>query len=756
MLLNKKFLSVITGLVLVSVCNAQSQNPDAYYLAIKGGISLGNYETGLNWVLLKHFQGQESGSPQLSSVSGASAGSLNSILSAIDTCLPNERETIEKNILRSSWNIGIDELLPTDGEINGHNEQGIFTRNSFRAKYEELLKRIETPLQKDCNLLITMSITKVEPYRHSIARIDENISLQRFVVPILVSGKRKETIKFRNIDILKMENKLHGEQQNSQPWIPGPYLNLLEHKDDETDDYTIEFKTVFNLAMASSAFPIAFEPVEIPFCFPHKLERGKACEGGRAEIAKFSDGGLFDNSPIGVSLDIAFCDRFPLDRKSCEAKKSRGVNLIYINPDSYRTKSQAARKSVSDNSTLGVWNYGKYFIDSFNTASEQEYRSALVRIKEEESKTVKTTFLMTNRYHNLLADFHSHFGAFYAEEYRYHDYLVGVYDGMYAVSRLVCRERSAGYEEKSCVQEEMLSRISRIAPDTKNDESVRDFLSYLYNSEFNAIVPYVSREPDKNINIILSRAFNYINKTTDKGITYKQYLASLKKAVDVEDLRKHPDLNRILYSGEKYTASKLRKIYANLVKIQKEAGKCINCDEDSKDDPNQQIYAVLEIVKPVAYSAIYHNEKGVWPLAINDSFSINYGFDISQKNQVLSIDYRHVLAPRYSLDLSAGAHYFGRELRNDHYSSLSAGLTYHLSGIVFPTIGIGYERGSEGEKIYKSELSSVYLKGGVMDELVTIKLLRRLDDLEEYSVRTRDEISLVVFFDLSKIARMVF
>ncbi|MDJ0833301.1 MAG: hypothetical protein QNJ69_07230, partial [Gammaproteobacteria bacterium] len=71
-------------LTWVSVSAATPVNPQQgrandYYLAIKGGVSLGSYESGINYILLKYIQEQEANGSKLVSFSGASAGSINSL-----------------------------------------------------------------------------------------------------------------------------------------------------------------------------------------------------------------------------------------------------------------------------------------------------------------------------------------------------------------------------------------------------------------------------------------------------------------------------------------------------------------------------------------------------------------------------------------------------------------------------------------------------------------------------------------------------
>lgn len=758
--------AVLLSIAFSQASYAQDEKTQSYYLAIKGGVSLGNYETGINWMLLKYLQGSEkqtaSEHSKIISFSGASAGSLNSILSAIDTCVPEAVESLEKNLMRATWDIGIDKLLPSNQELNAENTtvnetsqgMGLFSREAFYDKYRNIEQRISRPVEKDCNILITISITRVEPYRYPVKEFEEIINLQRFVVPVLVTAKAGEKISFRNVDFLKRAGDQHGNKSGVENRIPGPYLKLVEKKHAGNNFYSIDFQVIFDLALASSAYPIAFEPVALNYCFPHQLIDGEACIMGRAETARFSDGGLFDNSPIGVSLDVASspqCWRIEnITDGSCAAKKHSDTNIIYINPDSYRTKTVTQQKQLPSEVNTGLWGYGKYFLDSFHTASEKEYRSALQRIETETG----SSFFMTNRYHHLLADFHAHFGAFYADVFRQHDYLVGVYDGAYAIARLECKSElpgPAGQDRRRCIREKLMIMAQRIDSDTSYSELNKDFFKYLYNTEFNKSLSI--KKPERNIYIILSRAFNSSNKTEKQGIAFKAYLANLAGLINKQAINHSGDLNRLIEDGPQFTEEKLRDIYANMTAIQKISGDCVGCEGKQI---NQTIGTILEMAEPVASSVIIWSETGTWPLAVNDVFTVRYGFDISQKDQVLDLRFRKKMTAKFSADLSVSAHYFGGELQHDHYLSAALGATYHRNDIGLPTIGMGYQRGAKGRTIYKQEINSLYLDLGLLDELVAVRLSLRLDDLEKYAVKTRDDLSFVVSIDLVSLYKIIF
>ncbi len=757
-------------LMFAAVAEANSSIKDDYFLAIKGGISLGSYETGLNRSLLKYIQHKEQSQlAQLVAFSGASAGSINSVLSAIDHCIVDKTidsgslrmtDSLENNFMQWTWDIGIDDLVPTgqqsiqniDLALSPQQQQGsIFSRAGFankKAIIKELLKRNAQP---GCKIIITMSITMVEPYSYQIKEIGETINLQRFVIPVEVlevDGK----LKFKNFSVTSLE------YQQDTIKIPSAYLRLVENEQD-----FISFDDVWNLALASSAFPLAFEPVSLSFCFPHELEQQNQqdqaqarCTSGRANKAYFSDGGLLDNSPIGVSLEVA------TQHKNGPLKN---IKLIYINPDSYRTKGGEVKKRTQSQSRSGLWDYGIYMAESFLTAKQQEYRSALRKILNLDARS----YYMTNRYHHLLADLHYHFGAFYAKEFRYHDYLVGIYDGANVIAQIECDNRSAfekninrlNTDYRNCVREEVLKWILDSPVIDPVDHSVdaqtrrvsSNFFKYLYNTEFDKSL--VIQQLESNRYIALTRAFGTVNKTGSDDLNYSLYLQNLDKLKLKLNLNEQDDLYKILYSGKKYTSQKVSQIYENIIQMQSLAAGCVACENELA---NEKIGDALKVIKPVVDSYLDHLDSGIWPLPIKETIAIKYGFNISQKNQLLSLEFRpkSLRFKNISTDFGVAIQHFGNELANDNYRSASVGLSYHRDSVVLPTLGFGYQYETKGDTVYARDLNSVYLKASLLDEVFSIKFLYRLDKVEQYAITTRDDVAIELTTDLSKICQMIF
>ena len=89
----------------------------SFALAIRGGVSLGSYESGFNWALLKymkkHWAENRTGNVsyiELKATSGASAGSINALISTMSWCIDNNKtrarklfpDSVSDNLLRDT------------------------------------------------------------------------------------------------------------------------------------------------------------------------------------------------------------------------------------------------------------------------------------------------------------------------------------------------------------------------------------------------------------------------------------------------------------------------------------------------------------------------------------------------------------------------------------------------------------------------------------------------------------------------------
>ena len=106
--------SPIVGTPPGAIDEVRSADEQPYAMTISGGVSLGAYEAGLNWAVIELMRNHTARqAPRLLGVTGASAGSINALLTAIRWCETRPTSTAEENLFARTWlPIGLDKLLP--------------------------------------------------------------------------------------------------------------------------------------------------------------------------------------------------------------------------------------------------------------------------------------------------------------------------------------------------------------------------------------------------------------------------------------------------------------------------------------------------------------------------------------------------------------------------------------------------------------------------------------------------------------------
>ena len=153
---------------------------------------------------------------------------------------------------------------------------------------------------------------------------------------------------------------------------------------------------------------------------------------------QFIDGGVFDNVPLGLAVSLTGQILAPADAEQ--------VHYVYVDPDHARSYSKAptppperpAIKRVGLSTTFD-------FISTFVAVSEQYelqtvarylYKPTDGRLPNGEKLPPATPLpRLSSRFHPLMGSYLAHFGAFFAEPFREHDFYVGVYDGLINAAR---------------------------------------------------------------------------------------------------------------------------------------------------------------------------------------------------------------------------------------------------------------------------------------------------------------------------------
>jgi predicted acylesterase/phospholipase RssA len=437
---------------------APSPAPQRYSLTVRGGVSLGAYEGGINWALLKVLKDDPSVS--LTTVTGASAGNINAFLSAIEWCQSATRsgqESVRNNLFWQAWvPVGIHGLFPR--RAKGYQPgDGLFTRTAFASAEDAFRKAVDDGgrFGSPCGLHVGVSVTRVRSADIVIRSVDAqsgndgiHIPSQRFVATFGLDVGAKG-LRFR--------------QLNQHDHEVGEYLTLPSTDGVVSDDQLIE------LIHASSAFPVAFGPQIIRHCPDDaELHGGARCSPPIAD--QFIDGGVFDNVPLGLAVSLTEQLLAPADAEQ--------VHYVYIDPDHARSYAPLPMPPPERPETKRVGLSTTFdFIKTFVSVSQQYELQGVARYlykptdggQANGAKTPPATPLprLTSRLQPLMGSYLAHFGAFFAEPFREHDFYVGVYDGLVNAAR----EKWNIHADGRPLTEEEAIRFARLSSPTSASAS---------------------------------------------------------------------------------------------------------------------------------------------------------------------------------------------------------------------------------------------------------------------------------------------
>ena len=344
MLAKPLVILVAVGLLAAHAGAQETTVPARLSLAISGGASKGAYEAGLNWAVLKMvghaddvttLGGGRLQPLELASVAGASAGGVNTILSALAWCTREANEggipnRIDDNVFRDIWlRVDINELLPSRADSPSYlPDDAAFSRKDYFEAADDLRKKWnENAFRSGCRVPMGVTVTRVDPQVLIVDGIE--VGNQRFYIPF--------------------ELRVGHDGNASYYFDPADYPNLsdpamiLMPRPRADPEYSISDARVIDAAATTSAFPTAFGRRRLQYCrlelheSPDSAQTKGAVsetdlvcpEGYTLDEAEFADGGLFDNLPIGLARTLA--------EESVHARENPApVKYGYIDPNRTR------------------------------------------------------------------------------------------------------------------------------------------------------------------------------------------------------------------------------------------------------------------------------------------------------------------------------------------------------------------------------------------------------------------------------------
>ena len=406
-----------------------------FSMVISGGVSLGAYESGYNWAMIKMLSSIRKKNlfiePKLHAVAGASAGSINALLSTMYWCQKDDvplHNTIHDNLFFETWvNLGIEDLAIIGEDPN--NKSSLFSRHGLKKKAAKIMKHFkENVYRKGCEVALGVSVTKATPMIEEVSGI--KIKNQHFSVPLTIKEKDGH---------LAIENRKMPPSTDFYIAIPD-----IEKQPDK----------VIDVLFASSAFPGAFQQVKLDYIYK-----------GKRVKHYFIDGGAYDNIPLQLAIE--------LDPKA---------NLfLFMDPNNMR-KEPPQKETEKEEMPIGFFQTNSLpLLSSLEIFQSMKLYQA---INQYFRNNPHNTLILSSRYHPLTGKFLEHFAAFLDRNFRLYDYHVGVYDAIYHLAEKL-RKKDI-YSQYT--QVEVMNRIKSKLGIDKDPEALAAYNLFL-KTEFYHIKP---------------------------------------------------------------------------------------------------------------------------------------------------------------------------------------------------------------------------------------------------------------------------
>ena len=338
--------------LLAAAPSAPSAPRGRLALVISGGVSLGNYEAGLTWAVVRYLRlaGRRT---DFAAVTGASAGATNALMAAAMWCEdPSETRDDDpnKNLFHDLWApVGLDELLPED-ESAFNSADGLLTaaplERAYRRVRAQLFGHGGLRFRPGCAVSVGITVTRDRPEDRQVAGL--RAGTQRFVIPwrfeVDASGQARVVPA-----PLGSDRESAGAQILLGEPPGGAGIGPLQASE---------------AMLASGAFPFAFRPRELCDCAlqcpEEDVVRDGSCEGpdfGQRITAlscssfaptaprqlcrrRYIDGGIFDNAPIGLAVDLA-------ETAGANPLPFAPTVYVVVDPDHRRLEPESARPGMS-------------------------------------------------------------------------------------------------------------------------------------------------------------------------------------------------------------------------------------------------------------------------------------------------------------------------------------------------------------------------------------------------------------------------
>jgi hypothetical protein len=403
---------------------------------------LGAYEAGVNWAIVEFLRASQDPAFReaigagngyyLAAATGASAGNVNGLLSALEWCADRAREP-EESLFWTMWvKTGIEQLM--NRSLSDDMNEAVFHRRFLQdSVFGASLARMRSGTARPCDVPVGLALTRVRP---DSVPIDAGNQIwgrtQRFIAAYRVRNEGTQLV------FDQPHPALHSDQSTGKLVV-----GTLDSATPQVDP-----QWIMDAVSASGAFPVAFAPITLKYLDRDSLDANWRCKrGGTCEVSElFIDGGAFDINP----LDLAISLRMTLPGRS---EPDSGTRIVYIDPGLLRNpilslRPSASQKQLPPRGISALLSFIGPFVTSSRSYEMHSLSRSLSRLGEEGAKQREWLRAMT-RSQPIFGEHLGAFAAFLGRPMREYDFFAGVYDGLhFAAHDLVCNRS----RDTTCVQ----------------------------------------------------------------------------------------------------------------------------------------------------------------------------------------------------------------------------------------------------------------------------------------------------------------
>lgn len=474
-------------------------------LATSGGVSIGSYLAGSNATLLEVLRLWRD-TPELRAAfrlphyrvvaaTGASAGSINALISAMRWCESGGRERLDEGLYWRVWMpLGLEQLLHDDAIPR---ELGLFDRSDILNELRALLASgLHRDARTDCIVSVGAIASKLVPTR---MKLNDHIEalVQRVVVTYEVAGVPRAPGETSAPPANASSVILPSPPLIAHDSAMGKQIVLASRNQGGGDE---RFVPLFSFLNAATSIPYVFAPVSLSYCDDGSPTAQTLCGSDRAgapvtQRARFVDGGSFDNTPLFPALRLlALRDSLLALEGGAPRATAAGALLVTFKARRGVSVGSSARPPSADSPATcrgadgiehcGGVQYFLQFLGGLKASASQYELQSLIRARSTDATLRERDLDVLTRHSPIVGEKVGEFAAFLGRPFREHDFQVGIYESLhYVASAILCRaeHRQAGDTSgTACITAQVRDLARRLALPCPSSMAVESLLRREY------------------------------------------------------------------------------------------------------------------------------------------------------------------------------------------------------------------------------------------------------------------------------------